>query len=100
VVAPADRSGVVVRFGVKTETNAAVLILSRRDGSFIPAGTSATLAGSSEPFVVGYDGRAYVTGLGAANAIVVDDPAGQCRAAFPFAPQKDSRVVIGPLTCQ
>jgi len=100
VVAPADRSGVVVRFGVKTETNAAVLILSRRDGSFIPAGTSATLAGSSEPFVVGYDGRAYVTGLAAANAIVVEDPAGQCRASFAFAPKKDSQVVIGPLTCQ
>ncbi|MBI3275292.1 MAG: fimbrial biogenesis outer membrane usher protein, partial [Methylocystis sp.] len=100
VVAPADRSGVVVRFGVKTEAGAAVLILARRDGAFIPAGTSATLEGSSEPFMVGYDGRAYVTGLGAANAIVVDDPAGPCRVSFPFTSKKDSQVVIGPLTCQ
>jgi outer membrane usher protein len=100
VVAPADRSGVVVRFGVKTEVSAAVLILTRRDGSFIPAGTSATLAGSSEAFVVGYDGRAYVTGLGAANTVAVDDPAGQCRASFPFAPKRDAQVVIGPLRCQ
>jgi outer membrane usher protein len=100
VVAPADRSGVVVRFGVKTEVSAAVLILARANGTFIPAGTGATLAGSTETFVVGYDGRAYVTGLGPTNTVVVDDSAGQCRASFAFAPKKDSQVVIGPLTCQ
>jgi outer membrane usher protein len=100
VVAPADRSGLVVRFGVKTEVGAAVLILARRDGGFVPPGTSAKLGGSKESFVVGYDGRAYMTGLGPTNTVVVDDPAGQCRSSFSFTPKKDGQVVIGPLTCQ
>ena len=100
VVAPADRSGVVVRFGVKTETNAAVLILSHRDGTFVPPGTGGSLEASNQPFVVGYDGRAYLTGLGPTNTVVVDDSHGPCRASFAFAPKKDSQVVVGPLTCQ
>jgi outer membrane usher protein len=99
-VAPADRSGVVVHFGVNTEVGAAVLILARRDGSFVPPGTGLTIEGSKEAFEVGYDGRAYLTGLAPKNTVVVDDPAGQCGVSFPFAAKEDSQVVIGPLTCQ
>jgi outer membrane usher protein len=50
--------------------------------------------------VVGYDGRAYLTGLAPTNRVVVDDPAGQCGVSFPFAAKEDSQVVIEPLTCQ
>jgi outer membrane usher protein len=100
IVAPADRSGVVVGFGVKTDVRAAVVILSGKDGKVIAPGSQGQLEGTNEPFVVGYDGRAYVKGLGATNTIVVGDAGGECRASFPFTPQKNSQVVIGPVVCQ
>jgi outer membrane usher protein len=100
VVAPADRSGVVVGFGVKTDVKAAVLVLSDKNGHFVEPGSQGRLEGANEAFVVGYDGRAYVKGLGVTNTIVVGDGANQCRASFAFTPQKNSQVVIGPVVCQ
>jgi outer membrane usher protein len=100
VVAPADRSGVVVGFGVKTDVKAAVVIVSDKNGKFIEPGSRGQLEGTSDSFVVGYDGRTYVKGLGVTNTIVVGDGADQCRASFPFTPQKNSLVVIGPVVCQ
>ncbi len=100
IVAPADRSGVVVNFGVKTEIKAAVVILAAKDGKFIAPGSRGQLDGSGESFVVGYDGRAYVKGLGAMNAVTVTDGASECRASFAFTPKKNSQVAIGPVVCQ
>ena len=100
VVAPADRNGVVVAFGVKTDVKAAVVILTGKDGKFIAPGSRARLDGTEEPFVVGYDGRAYLKGLGATNTVVVGEGEEECRASFPFTPKKNSQVVIGPVVCQ
>jgi outer membrane usher protein len=100
VVAPTDRSGVVIGFGVKTDVKAAVVILSDKNGKFIEPGSRGRLDGANEPFVVGYDGRAYVKGLGVTNTIVVGDGADQCHASFPFTPQKNSQVVIEPVVCR
>jgi outer membrane usher protein len=100
VVAPADRSGVVVGFGVKTDVAAAVLILVGKDGKFLAPGSAGRLDGASETFVVGYDGRAFVQGLGATNTVVITEPAGECRATFPFAAKDNTQVAIGPLVCQ
>jgi outer membrane usher protein len=100
VVAPTDRSGVVVGFGVKTDVKAAVVILSDKTGKFIEPGSRGQLEGANEPFVVGYDGRAYVKGLGITNTIVVGDGENECQASFPYTSQKNSQVVIGPVLCQ
>ncbi|MEA2991608.1 MAG: outer rane usher protein [Alphaproteobacteria bacterium] len=100
IVAPADRSGVVVNFGVKTEVRAAVVVFAGKDGNFIAAGSRGQLEGGSEAFVVGYDGRAYVKELGDANTVTVADGTNECRASFPFAPAKNNQVVIGPVVCQ
>jgi outer membrane usher protein len=100
VVAPADRSGVVVSFGVKTNVKAAVVILSDKNGKVIEPGSRGQLEGTSETFVIGYDGRAYVKELSNTNTVVVSDARGECRASFPFTPKKNSQVVIGPLVCQ
>ncbi len=98
--APADRSGIVVGFGVKTDVKAAVVILTDKGGKFIAPGSTGRLEGVNDPFVVGYDGRAYIKGLGATNTVVVGDDGGECRAAFSFTPKKNSQVVIGPVVCQ
>src|SRR5215510_7905298 len=100
IVTPADRTGVLARFSVKTDVNSAVVVLSDPSGKVLPAGAAGWLEGSEEPFMVGYDGRAYVKGLGDANTVVVTLPAGECRASFRYAAQEDTQVVIGPVVCQ
>jgi outer membrane usher protein len=99
IVAPSDRSGVRVDFGVVTNLQAAVLILHGGDGSPLKAGAKGWLDGGGEAFVVGYDGQAYVKGLGASNTVVVETGDGECRASFPFAAQPGRQITIGPLTC-
>jgi outer membrane usher protein len=100
IAAPADRSGVNVRFGIKTDIKAAVVILVDKSGTFIAPGSQGKRDGANEAFVVGYDGRAYIKDLGDANTVVLTDARGQCRASFPFTPKKNSQVVIGPVVCQ
>ena len=100
VVTPADRTGVLVRFNVKTEVQSAIVVLTDRSGKFLPAGMAGRLDGTEETFIVGYDGRAYIKELGETNDVVVTTAAGECRASFPYKPQKDEQVVIGPVVCQ
>lgn len=100
VVAPADRAGVIVDFGVKIENRAAVVILTDKTGNFITAGSRGRIESTKEEFVIGYDGRAYVKGLDVTNTVVVTNAGGECRASFPFTPRKNSQVVIGPVACQ
>lgn len=100
VVTPAERSGVVVRFGVKTVISSAVVVLTDKKGKFLPAGSTGRLDGADETFLVGYDGRAYVKGLTETNTVVVAARDGECRASFAFTPQQDSQLVVGPVSCQ
>jgi outer membrane usher protein len=100
LVVPADRGGAVVDFGINTEVKAAVVILSDKAGKFIVPGVRGHLKGAKDAFLVGYDGRAYVKGLGATNTVVIDLGERECRASFPFTPQMNTQVVIGPVVCQ
>lgn len=100
IVAPADRSGVVVGFGVKTNVKAAIVVLADKTGKLITPGSRGKIEGGGEPFVVGYDGRAYVKGLSATNTVVISDGTNECRVSFPFTPRKNAQVVIGPVVCE
>jgi outer membrane usher protein len=95
VVVPADRTGVVLDFGVLTATAAALVGLVDAQGKPLDVGLAGRLEGGKEEFVVGYDGQAYLTGLSASNTIVVDRKNGQsCRATFAYEPAKGSQVVL------
>ncbi len=101
LIALPDHSGAVVRFsGAPHADNAAVVTLRDTKGAFLPAGSSATLAGSSEVLAVGYDGEVFLTGLQSNNELVVDLGGSTCRAVFAF--QKDStpQPHIGPVDCR
>jgi outer membrane usher protein len=100
LVTPAHRGGVVVNLDVKAEANGAVVILHGKDGKVLAPGSSGQLDGANEAFVVGYDGRAYVKGLGATNTVVVKHAGDECRASFPYTPDKNTQVSIGPVVCQ
>lgn len=98
-IAPPDRAGVVVDFGVKAETQSAIVILNGRDGKPLQAGLRGKTAQGDE-FIIGYDGRAYVSNLQPSNTATVELEQGSCRAEFPFAAQGNTQLSIGPIPCQ
>ncbi|WFP75213.1 fimbria/pilus outer membrane usher protein [Mesorhizobium sp. WSM4906] len=101
VVMPADRSGVVVKFGVAQVPSAALVTLVGSSGAPLEAGLKGRVEGSSEEFVIGYDGQAYIRGLSAQNAVVIDLLDGtSCRANFPYKPEPGQQVAIKDVACR
>jgi outer membrane usher protein len=96
---PANHGGVYVDFGVKKDLRAAIVVLTRKDGAFLPPGSKGRLTGSEESFVVGYDGQAYVKHLADSNVLVAEDGEAECRASFHYSPAAGKRVTIGPIPC-
>ena len=82
-VRPPDRSGVVVKFPVRT-AHAALLVLRDEAGRPIPVGSTATLRsnGAVSPLDVQLAGD------------------GRCEVVFPFTPIKGDIPKLGPLTCR
>jgi outer membrane usher protein len=99
-VTPGYKSGVYVNFDVKQARPSAIVILTDPAGAFVPAGAEGRLAGSDEPFIVGYDGQAFVKGIGAVNTIHVSYDGRDCTAQFAFAPTDNIQPTIGPEVCQ
>ena len=107
VMAPTDRAGVVVDFGVRSASNAAIVILHGADGKPLKAGLSGALQpglrgtpATAPAFVVGYDGRAFIENLDAENDIVVQLDKGECRARFAFESRQAAQVTLGPVSCR
>ncbi|WP_177176668.1 fimbria/pilus outer membrane usher protein [Faunimonas pinastri] len=99
VVTPRPGSGTVVKFGVREAAQSAVVAISDRNGTLLPPGLGGQL-NDGEAFVIGYDGQAYLSGLGARNHLTVTlDDGTSCAASFPFKPDPGRQVVIGPVAC-
>jgi outer membrane usher protein len=98
VVAPADHGGVLVDFALRSDAQSALVTLVQSDGSVVPSGATGK-TGSGEPFFVGYDGLAYINGLGRQNTVEITTEKGKCHASFAFTPQKGTQVQIGPFKC-
>jgi len=93
VVAPGDRSGVNVDFAVHTDVRPAVVVFKGANGEPLAAGSRGQLEGG-ESFAVGYDGRAYIKNLAAANTATITTAAGECRASFEYEPHPNEQVLI------
>lgn len=100
VIAPADRSGILVDFKVHAEPHAALVEFRDRNGKPLEVGLTGKLVGAGSAFTVGYDGLAYVAGLAASNEVEIDTGAGLCRASFDYAARGDAQVRLGPVSCQ
>lgn len=98
---PADRSGVVVDFGVSDTPAAALVSFIDPTGAPLPVSSTGALDGSSEAFVVGYDGKAYIHALKANNSVTIDLGNGNsCQARFPYRPTPGKQVSIKGVVCQ
>jgi len=98
-VVPRENSGVKVDFGIKTVSSAAIVIVTDNEGNALPAGSSVTLKGQAEPFLVGFDGEVYMTSLGAGNEFESTVNSVVCTGRFDFSPANDEQQVIGPVKC-
>jgi outer membrane usher protein len=97
-VRPADRSAVVVDFGVH-HAYAALLTLHDSTDKPIPVGSGATVEGGAQQ-PVGFDGQAYLTGLKLHNRVDVELPDGHhCAVQFDYHAKPGVVPSIGPLTC-
>lgn len=99
VVVPGDMNGVVIDFGVKADEAGALVILTDANGEFIAAGSEVFLSGADEPFIMGYDGQVYVTGVAAENVLSVKAGGNQCQVKLSYTPDSESQTMIGPLKC-
>ena len=96
VAVPLDRSGVLVRFPV-TRDDAALVTLIRLSGEPVPLGASVTVNGKGEPFVVGYDGQAYVKHLSATSTLRAEWPGGSCLAEIAY---REGEPQLEPAWCR
>jgi len=97
---PAFRSGISVGFDIDAEPKAALVEFKKADGDFIEAGYGVKLLATGAEFVVGYDGQAYMDGLGAINNVEIELASGTCRASFPFSAVADEQLMISGVVCR
>ena len=100
MVTPGLRGGIDVRFEVKKDIVSAIVVLRTADGKLVPAGSKGRLDGSTETFLVGYDGRAYIKSLARRNSVIVTAAGQDCKATFDFTPVEGGQAVVGPVVCQ
>ncbi len=100
VLRPRAESGVVADFKVNTRAHDAEIILVDEAGRPLPPGASVLRQGRA-PAIVGYDGRAYLTGLAAHNRVTVRTNGRDCVADFDYRePKRALRPTLGPLVCR
>ena len=99
-IVPGLRGGIDVKFAVKRDVASAIVIFKGADGKDLAAGASGRLQGASDPFVVGYDGQAFIRGLKPKNVVSITAPSGTCEASFDYVPLEGKQAVVGPVVCQ
>ena len=101
VAVPADRTGVLVDFGVH-EVHAAIVTLKDIQGRVLPLGTRVFLnLSKAEAAMVGYDGQVYFEYLRASNQIKAVSPNGAVCSTQLLYPKNSKGVPsIGPLLCR
>ncbi len=99
IVVPGNQSAVKVDFGVSDDPRAALVGFVDAAGKPIEAGVDGSVKGG-EDFVVGYDGQAYISGLGRQNSVTLKTDFGQsCKASFAYKPSKGEQIVINNVKC-
>ena len=99
IVAPADRSGVLVRFPVK-RVRAASAVLVDEANAPLPLGSRVD-AGDGQPAIVGYDGIVYLDNLKGSTELRVTLPDGRvCRAMLTYPAHARNLPELGPLACR
>lgn len=97
---PFARVPIRVDLRVQAGRGAALVTLVDPQQKPIELGSTVTLEGKDQEFVVGYDGETYIEDLSAENTVLVKTPDGAtCRARFPFQAVVGEQVRIASTIC-
>jgi outer membrane usher protein len=96
---PYFRSGVDVTFPIKHSRGATLTILLE-DGKPLPTGASVQIAGEDKTYAIGYDGEAYVVGLGPTNRLHATWRGQSCEFDVPFPASTDPLPALGTFICK
>ncbi len=99
-VIPSYRSGVLVNFGIQTQTSSAIVIVHDVNGKPLEAGTAGKSGEEGNEVVAGFDGRVFVEKLSAHNKITFETKAGFCDVVFDFQQKEDTQMEVGPVICR
>lgn len=101
VLTPRTGFGAVLRLRPRDMSHNALATFVDVHGQPIVPGSVGRVEDGGDPFVVGYDGAAYLTDLKASNHVDIERPSGEhCVATFRYAPVAGEQVRLGPITCQ
>ncbi len=99
VVVPGARVGVKVAFPVR-DGRGALLKIVLDDGDVAPAGAELKLIGDEREFFTARRGEAFITGLKAANTLVLSYNGQSCRMTVQMPDGKADEIArIGPVVC-
>jgi outer membrane usher protein len=100
VAVPPARSGVLVKFPVRSGRGALISIVLD-DGQPAPAGAQIELEGDTKEFYVARHGEAFVTGLQAKNTLRLKWNGQACSMTveLPAEPKGDEITRVGPVVC-
>ena len=99
-VRPMERSGVVIRFPLRT-SHAALIKLVDGSGQPMALGSIVTLRTTGAAVPVGHDGEAFIENLDADNFIHVEQiDRTRCSARFRYRHATGEIPVIGPVRCE
>jgi outer membrane usher protein len=99
IVAPAFRSGIALDFTKPQGKTPTLLIVTGPTGQFVEPGSKGILRANQTSFVVGFDGKAYVSLTDAGNEIEIDLGNRQCRAVVNRPKDASSHQEV-PVTCE
>ena len=100
IIAPRRGAAAILNVPRAPSVDAALLDLVDVSGAPLPPGGVGELNGVRGAFLVGYDGAAFVEGLGRQNVLRIDYPGGRsCVVSFPYQPARGRQVRVGPLRC-
>ena len=98
-VVPGSRSGVLVKFPVRSGRAALIKIIFD-DGEPAPAGAQIELVGDKQEFFVARRGEAFITGLQSTNQIRLTWNESRCTLSITLpAGALDDIARVGPLSC-
>ncbi len=93
-----NRTGIVVNFESHRERNALIRLVLP-DGSPLPAGAVARIAGGTEPYPVAMGGEVYITGLADRQDVDIVYRGQSCRIAIALPKDAPPVADLGPFVC-
>lgn len=99
LVTPPARSGVALRLGVERVRSASFRLVGS-DGTALPPGSALRIAGSSRSFPIGFDGKAFVSGLAGRTRVQARWPGHECSAWLPDVDDRGEVPELGTVRCE